>query len=113
MSRKKKESRKIPSLNVYPIEGVTSKVLLESEYIVDFVYAETIIAIKEAYSAKKSSATLFQINGQDAFVEIVKADWKPALDKCITYFSGKEKYELCSELQTLKSKIKVPKTELV
>ena len=113
MSRKKKESRKIPSLNIYPIEGVSSKIIVESEPIVDFIYVETVNAIKEAISDRKSSATLFQINGQDFFVEIEKSDWKTALDKCITYYSNKEKYEICTELQVLQSKIKLPKTELV
>ena len=110
---KKVSSRKVPILNIYPIEGATSESISESSQLMTFLYTETPKAIQEAIRTRKQVATLFQISNQDAFVEIQKEDWCSALDKCIAYQSEKEQYELCTELQDIKAKISKSKKELV
>ena len=113
MSRKKKEVRRIPSLNIIPLVGISVETLLQADQIVDFIYAETYIAIKEAIETKKTIATLFQINEQDSYSELDKSQWQSALDSCIKYYTKSERYELCSHLQSLKSKINSKKPQLV
>lgn len=111
--RKKVSPRKIPILNIYPLKGASPEVLFETYHLKTFVYTETPKAIEEALRTRKQVATLFQVNNQDAFIEIQKEDWSTAIDKCIAYQSEKEQYELCSELQDIKTKIGKSKKELV
>lgn len=114
MAKSKKVSpRQIPILNIYPIDGVPPEVISESLQLMKFIYTETPKAIKEAIRTKKQSATVFQVNNQDAYLEIGKEDWEKAIDTCIVYYSEKEKYEMCSELQSIKDSIPKSKTELV
>lgn len=110
---KKTPPRKIPILDIYPIEGITPESISESTQFIAFLYTETPKAIQEAIRTRKQVATLFEINNQDVYLEIEKKDWCAAIDKCIVYQSEKEQYELCSELQDIKTKISKPKKELV
>lgn len=113
MPRKKQEPRKIISLNIYPLDNVTPENILQAEPVVEFMIDQTIAGIKDALRTRKNTATLFQINNQDAYLEIEKPDWKSALSNCIKYYSEKEKYEICSEIQTLIKKLNSQKKELV
>lgn len=110
---KKISPRKVPILNIYPIERATPESISESSQLTTFLYTETPKAIQEAIRTRKQVATLFQINNQDAYLEIEKRDWCAAIDKCIVYQSEKEQYELCTELQDIKIKIGKSKKELV
>jgi hypothetical protein len=111
--RKKVSSRQIPLLDVYHLQGATPEEICESEQFRDFLYTETPQAIQEALRTRKQVATIFQIHGKDVTLEIEKEDWSGAIDQCITYQSGKEQYELCSELRDIKSKITKSKKELI
>jgi len=113
MAKSKKVSRRqIPILNIYPIDGVPPEVISESLQLMSFIYTETPKAVEEAIRTKKQVATLFQVNSQDAYLEIKKEDWGKAIDTCIAYYSEKEKYEVCSKLQDIKERISKPKKEL-
>jgi len=106
MPPRKKTGRTIPNLHIKPYSlGMPPEMLLEAEVLVDLVYTEVLPAIQDALKTRKSSATLFRINSTDAHLELPKASWISAIDKSISYNSQKEKYELCKELTTLKSKL--------
>ena len=110
---KRSETRKVPNLNVYPIDNVPVDRILESTTLVEFVYIETPEAIKAAIKSKKATATLFQINNSEAYLEIPKSEWVAAIDSCMTYFMEKERYEVCTELKQLRSKLEKPSKALV
>jgi hypothetical protein len=113
MSPKKRTTRVIPDLRIYPLSVTTPiEVILEAEVLVELVYTEVLPAIQQAIKAKKATATLFQINSTDAYVELPKSEWVTAIDSCISYYSTKEKYELCTELSTLKSKLNTSEVQL-
>lgn len=106
MPPRKKQGRIIPNLHIKPYTpGMPPEMLLESEVLVDLVYSEVLPAIQDALKARKSFATLFRINSTDAHLELPKSSWISAIDKCISYNSQKEKYEVCNELTTLKTKL--------
>lgn len=106
MTSKKRTTRVIPDLRIYPLSTTTPvEALLQAEVLVELVYTEVLPAIQQALKTNKSTATLFQINSLNAYTELPKSEWVTAIDSCISYYSKKEKYELCTELSTLKSKL--------
>jgi hypothetical protein len=113
MAKSKKVSpRKVPILNIYPIDGVPPEAISESLQLMSFIYTETPKAVQEAIRTNKQVATLFEINNQDVYLEIKKEDWEKAIDKCIAFYSEKEKYEICTNLQNIKASINKSKKEL-
>lgn len=102
---KKTTKRKVPNLNIHPIEITPPEAIVQADVVVELVHGEVLPAIQEALKSKKSSAVLFQINSSDAYLELPKSEWLTAIDTSISHFSQKEKYELCNELSVLKSKL--------
>ena len=114
MPPKKKTRRVTPNLNIRPYWPDTPvEALLQAETLVELVYTEVLPAIEEAIKTKKTSATLFQINSTDAYLELPRASWINAIDSCILYLSQKEKYEVCEELAALKTKLNKAAVETV
>lgn len=106
MPPRKKQGRIIPNLHIKPISTATPvDIILEADVLVDLVHSEVLPAIEQALKTRKTVATLFQINSTDAYLELPRASWINAIDKSIAYNSQKERYELCNELTTLKSKL--------
>lgn len=113
MSPKKRTTRVTPNLKIYPLSITTpAEAILETEVFVEAVYAEVLPAIQQAIKTRKSTATLFQINSTDAYAELPKSEWIPAIDSSITYYSKKENYEVCTELTTLKTKLTTSEVQL-
>jgi len=110
---KKKAGRVIPNVNIYPLEVTPVEAIVQADVIVDVVHTELLPAIKQAIRGKRTSAVLFQINSSDAYVEIPKTEWEKAIDRNIAYFTKKEKYEVCSDLTTLKTSLKQSDKQLV
>jgi hypothetical protein len=67
--------------------------------------------IQQAQSANKQSATLFEINSTDHFVEIPKKDWPQALETCIMWYLESEDYEMCTKLKQLIDEIQKKSTK--
>lgn len=110
---RKKQTRRIPNLNVYPLENLTAERILQSETFTELVRLEVSVAIREAMELKKTVATLFQINSSEVYIEIPKSEWPSALESCIEYFSDFENFEVCDDLQKLKVQIVNSEKELV
>ena len=108
----KKKARVIPNVNIYPIDDIPAEMLVKIDLLVSTVHDEVLPAINQAIKGKKSTATLFQINFTDAYLELLKSEWAGAIDSSIEYFSKKENYEVCGELTALKSKLE-PKKKTV
>jgi hypothetical protein len=53
----------------------------------------------------KKIATLFSIRGTEYNVELKQSEWRNALQECIEYYSGQEKYEQCIEIKQLLDKL--------
>jgi rRNA-processing protein FCF1 len=113
MTSKKRTTRVIPNLKIYPLSTTTPvDLILEAEVLVELVHTEVLPAIQQALKAKKNAATLFEINSSDSYIELPKSEWVTAIDSCISYYSKKERYELCTELTTLKSKLTTSEVQL-
>lgn len=110
---KKKTGRIIPNVNIYPLEIAPVDAIAQADVVLEIVHTELLPAIKQAIKSKRTSAVLFQINSSDAYVEIPKTEWLKAIDKNIAYFTKKEKYEVCSDLTTLKTNLKEADKQLV
>jgi len=113
MAKKKRDIRKVPNLDLRAIRNLTTEDSEDIELVIDYIYTETPKAIEEAVKAKKQVATLFELNGSNVYLDISKSDWSTVLDKCIAHHSAKERYELCTQLQTLSTKLTTPKLELI
>jgi hypothetical protein len=102
---KKKTARVIPNLNIYPLDSAPVEAILHAEVLVELVHREVLPSIQQALQSKRATAILFQINSSDAYLELPKSEWQSAIDTSILHYSQKEKYEVCNELNMLKSKL--------
>ena len=101
-----KAKRSIPKALFEPLEQIQVSDLLNSESLLDLIKKETPIAIEEAFKAKKTFATLFEINGLGLYLDIPKAYFIPALEQCIAFNLEEEKFEECIPLKNLIEQIR-------
>jgi hypothetical protein len=108
MAMAKKSDRQVPSMFVHVKgEGQTDiDELCENEMFVKAVFTETIAGIKEAINNKTKTATLFQLEKSDYYIELEKSQWKQALQTYIDKLIETEQYEECSKIKALIDKIK-------
>ena len=99
-------SRKIPRAYFEPLSDVQASDLEDSSVLLDLIKKEAPIAIEEAFKAKKTFATLFEINALGMFVDIPKNYWIPALEQCIAYKLEEEKFEDCVAIKNLIEEIR-------
>lgn len=100
--------RKIPRAVFEPIEEVSCEELLTIPHLQDMVKKEAPLAIKEAIRTKKNVATLFEISGQDYYINIPREHWIPALQTCINALSEQDKFEECIPLSKLIDELNKP-----
>lgn len=106
IKNKRASRREIPILTITASnELATIEAISESPDFITFLHTETPKAIKEAIRTRKQVATLFEVGSENSFIELKKIEWEVAIDACIAYQSKVEKYELCIELQDLKTEI--------
>jgi len=98
---KAKQTRKIPVVSFEIPPSVPHSEVVKSDSFKYAVFTETLNGIKDAITKKKKVATLFSIRGSEYEVELKQSEWKNALQECIEYYSGQEKYEKCSEIKKL------------
>jgi len=98
--------RKIPKAFFEPLEGVTESDLIDNEPLHKLIRKETPLAVEEAFKAKKTFATLFEINATGYFIDLPKSQWIPALEQCITFKLEEEKFEDCIAIKKLIENIK-------
>jgi len=104
----KKTNRVPPSVVIDKPEGkgeIDLDLLCSNKVFLDVVYKETIDGITEAITNKTKSATLFELNKSENFVEIEKPQWKQALESCIDFYLQTEDYETCSKIKGIIDKI--------
>lgn len=109
MAKETRRSRKIPILNVFPINENTRQTILEDDKVKHFVVAEAFRSIQDAYTTKKKVATLFSLNGKEVFYGIEKKDWTQALNSCIDYHIKADNFEMCMEISALLDKLNIKK----
>lgn len=83
------------------IDKLTTEQILKSEALKDLLKHQVPVAIYDAYNSKKQSASLFEINNTDHYVEIPKKDWAQALETCIMWYLESEDYERCSKIKEI------------
>lgn len=98
--------RVIPRALFEPFAGLQTSDLLDSEPLLNLVKNEAPAAIEEALRAKKTFATLFEVNTTGYYLDIPKMYWIDALEECIRLYLKDEKYEECSKLNSLIEEIK-------
>jgi hypothetical protein len=104
----KKSTRKIPSMviNINGGDVADIKVLCDNNVFAGAVYTEAIASIKDAIENKKKTAILFELGKSEYYIEIIKSEWKQALQSCIDKLVETEDYEMCIQIQDLIDKIK-------
>ena len=104
----KKSNRQVPSMMV-TVKGegqADIEALCGNEVFIEAVFTETIAGIKDAINTKNKTATLFQLEKSDYYLELDKSQWKQALQTCIDRHIEIEQYEECSKIKLLMDKIK-------
>lgn len=101
--------RIIPKALLEPLASIQAADLLHSEAMLNLIKKETFLAIQEAFKAKKTFATLFEINGLGLFVDLPKNYWIAALEQCINYKLEEEQFEDCITIKNLIEEIRKPK----
>lgn len=94
-------NRKIPRALFEPLGAMQQSELQDNEVLLNLVKKETPTAIEEAFRAKKTFATLFEINTTGMYIDIPKTYWVPALEQCIAYKLEEEKFEDCVTIKQL------------
>ena len=104
----KKSTRKVPSMVITINGGGQANIesLCNNEVFSRAVYKEAIASIKDAIDNKKKTAILFELEKSEYYVEIIKSEWKQALQSCIDKLVETEDYEMCIQIQDLIDKIK-------
>jgi len=100
--------RVIPRALFDPLESITASELLQNEALIGLIKEETFPAIEEAFENKKTFATLFEINTTGYYIDVPKTGWVSALEECIKFNLGEEKFEECIKIKDLIEKIKQP-----
>ena len=98
--------RKIPRALFEPMSAMLASDLEENEILLSLVKKEAPAAIEEAFKAKKTFATLFEINTTGMYLDIPKNYWIPALEQCIAYNLEEEKFEECISIKNLIEEIR-------
>lgn len=99
-------TRKIPRALFEPMSDMLASDLEENDILLELVKREAPSAIEEAFKAKKTFATLFEINTTGMFLDIPKNYWIPALEQCIAYNLEEEKFEDCVSIKNLIEQIR-------
>ena len=98
--------RTIPRAIFEPIIGLQASDLTGNEILLNLIQNETPLAIEEAFKAKKTFATIFEVNASGYFLDIPKTYWVDALQECIKLNLIEESYEECLRLNNLIEEIK-------
>tara|TARA_R110000868_G_scaffold409475_1_gene695015 strand:+ start:1912 stop:2298 length:387 start_codon:yes stop_codon:yes gene_type:complete len=99
-------ARKIPRAVFEPVNDILASDLEDNSVLLSLVKREVPVAIEEAFKAKKTFATLFEINTTGMFLDIPKNYWIPALEQCIAYNLEEEKFEDCISIKNLIEEIR-------
>ena len=99
-------ARKIPRAVFEPLSDVDASDIETNPTLLALVKKETPLAIEEAFKAKKTFATLFEINTTGMYIDIPKGQWIPALEQCIAYKLEEEKFEDCVAIKKLIEEIR-------
>ncbi len=99
-------TRKIPRAVFEPLSDVEASDIEDNAVLLALVKKETPLAIEEAFRAKKTFATLFEINTTGMYIDIPKGQWIPALEQCIAYKLEEEKFEDCIVIKNLIEEIR-------
>lgn len=105
MVKTKKMRRKIPVLRISLDDGADYSQLKEVPGIKEVIIEEAIRAIKEGIEKKRSSISLFEVAYSDYYIDLVKDNWKPTLEKALEYYLELEEYDRCAEARDLINKL--------
>lgn len=98
--------RTIPRALFEPFAGIRASDLEGNEPLTNLIKKETPLAIEEAFNAKKTFATIFEINTTGHYLDIPKMYWIQALEECIKLYIVEERFEECISINNLIEKIK-------
>jgi hypothetical protein len=98
--------RIIPRALFEPIIGLRASDLTDNNTLLNLIKNETPLAIEEAFKAKKTFATIFEVNTSGYFLDIPKMYWISALEECIKLNLEDEHFEECIKLKDLIEEIK-------
>ena len=95
------------------LDYLTSEDIAQSEILKQLLIENVPASIKRAYASNQEYATVFEINATEAYVEIDKSQWKPAIETIISWYSDEkiQDFEKCIELSNLIKEISIEKTK--
>jgi hypothetical protein len=104
----KKPNRVPPSVVIDKAEEggeIDLDLLIANKTFYQLVYKEAIDSISDAITSRSKTATLFELNKSEHYIEIDKPQWKQALETCIEFYLKTEDYEICSKIKNIIDKI--------
>ena len=88
------------------VDNLTSEDIAKSDKLKELLKSQVPLCILDAHDSNKQSASLFEINATDHYVEIPKKDWVQALETCIIWYLETEEYEKCTKIKMIIDDIK-------
>ena len=99
--------RLIPRALFEPIIGLQASDLTDNEILLNLIAVEKLVGeFFKAFKAKKTFATIFEVNASGYFLDIPKMYWIDALEECIKLNLQDEHFEECIKLKDLIEVIK-------
>jgi hypothetical protein len=86
--------------------GVEAKKVAESQDLKKLIKQHAPVAIQLALDARKTYASLFEINDSACYVDLHKKEWINALETCLLWYVEDENYEMCTKIKDLINNIK-------
>jgi hypothetical protein len=93
--------RTIPNLYVSVMEEEDLKLFHKDPQMIDLIYRNAIIGIRDALRSRKKEAIVLELNSSGYFVVLNDSTWEVVLLRAQEYFIKLEEYETCSLIQQL------------
>jgi len=97
--------RRPPRALFYDVFNIRAEDYQDSVQLRLLLYKEIPLAIFDAISTKKNTATVFEINNTSNYVEIPKECWSQALEWSLTHYIEQEDYVSCSKIKSTIDKL--------
>ena len=87
-------------------QGVDAQKVAESKDLKTLIKMHAPLAIRLALDARKTYASLFEINDSACYVDLHRKEWVNALETCLLWYVEDENYEMCTKIKDLINEIK-------
>lgn len=86
-------------------QGVDPQKVADSQDLKKLIKQQIPDAVRMAIDARKTYASLFEINDSSCYVDLHKKEWINALETCLLWYVEDENYEMCTKIKDLINEI--------